>query len=98
MEERIYTINLRRSSLKSPKWKKAKDVMSIVRNFLKKHMKSDDIKIDSSITEKIWQHGGRNPPNKIRIKATKTDDGKVEAVLWEKVTEEVKEKTEEKKD
>jgi large subunit ribosomal protein L31e len=89
MEERIYTINLRKSSLKTPRWEKSKDSVAVVRNFLKKHMKSDDVKIDGSISEKIWSHGGSNPPNKIRIKVTKTDD-EIKAILWERSSEEEK--------
>ncbi len=100
MEERIYTINLRRGVLPSPKWKKSDDAIAFVRNFLKRHMKSDEIKIDSSISEYIWQHGNQRPPSKIRIKAVKDNDGKVTVSLFGVVTvEEIKvEKSEEKKE
>jgi len=100
MEERIYTINLRRSVLFSPNWRKSDDAVAVVRNFLKRHMKSDDIKIDPSISKNVWQHGNQRPPSKIRIKAIKDDEGKVTASLFGVVTpEELKvEETKEKKE
>jgi large subunit ribosomal protein L31e len=105
MAERIYTINLRKATLKVPRWKKSKMSVAIVREFLKRHMKADEIKIGKSITEKIWKSGNQNPPNKIRIKATETEEGEGEKkkkiikaelleVLPEKVEEETKEEPE----
>ncbi len=96
MEERVYTINLRRAVLLSPTWKKSDDAVAFVRNFLKRHMKAEEVKIDSSISEKIWEHGNQRPVGKIRIKAVKDDEGKVTAQLFGVVTvEELKEKPKE---
>jgi len=84
MKERIYTINLKREFLKAPRWKKSQKASYAVRKFLERHMKIDEnkIKIGSSITEKIWEHGNQNPPNKIRIKVIQTDEGKVKAEMF----------------
>lgn len=113
MVERIYTINLRKATLKAPRWKKSKRSVAIVREFLKKHMKVDEVKIGKSITEKIWEGGAKKIPNKIRIKAIETEEGEgeekkkvvkaelLEVVLPEELKEEkTKEesKTEEKKE
>ena len=59
-------------------------------------MKSDEVKIGSSINEAIWRRGNQSPPAKLKIKAVKSDDGVVTAELFgveiEK-PEEVKEET-----
>lgn len=99
MEERIFTINLGKEFRKYSRLEKSKRSVAKVRNFLKRHMKSDDIKIGSSINEEIWKKGDQSPPPKIRIKAIKTDEGVVRAeLLGEVFVEEVKpkEKVEEK--
>jgi len=75
MEEKIFTINLRNAISKAPKWEKSKKSVYFVRNFLKRHMKGDEIKIGKSITELIWAGGNQNPPGKIRIKAIETEEG-----------------------
>jgi len=78
MTERIFTINLRKAILNAPRWKKSKRSVAVVREFLKKHMKTDEIKIGKSITEKIWKSGNQNPPNKIRIRVVETEEGEGE--------------------
>jgi len=102
MAERIYTINLRKLALKESKWKKSKKSVALIRNFLKRHMKTDQIKLDKSITEEIWKKGSHNPPAKIRIKAYETEEGEkdekkkfVKAELLGVVREQIKEKKEE---
>jgi len=105
MKERIYTINLKREFLKAPRWKNSQKASYAVRKFLERHMKIDEnkIKIGSSITEKIWEHGNQNPPNKIRIKVIQTDEGIVKAEMFgtvfseELVQEKKKEKPKEEK-
>ena len=103
MKERIYTINLKREFLKGARWKKSQKASYAVRSFLKKHMKTDEdkIKIGSSITEKIWEHGNQKPPTKIRIKVIQTDEGIVKAEMFgaifpEELTQEKKKEKKEK--
>ncbi len=81
-EERIYVIPLR-DAKQAPHPKRAKRAAKIVREFLKKHMKSDEIKIDIKLNSKIWERGAKHPPSKVRVKAVKQDDGSVEASLAE---------------
>jgi large subunit ribosomal protein L31e len=75
--ERIYVIPLRQATLKSPFYKKAKKAMSAVKIFIAKHMKSKDIKIGRYLNLEIWKHGIKNPPNKIKVVASKDSNGKV---------------------
>ncbi|MDV0447243.1 hypothetical protein MsAg5_11220 [Methanosarcinaceae archaeon Ag5] len=84
VKEQIYTIPLR--DVKAvPKWKRANKAMSIIREYLERHMKveSDKIKIDKSINERIWERGNQKPPSFIRVRAAKYADGEVQAELSE---------------
>ena len=83
--ERVYTIPLRnvknvKRTIRAPR------AIREVRNFLMKHMKVEDVVIDSSINEKIWERGLQKIPSKIKVKATlieEDDERYVEAVLAE---------------
>ena len=44
-------------------------------------MKSDDVKVDASVNEKIWERGIQKIPPKIKVKATKDEDGSVLVTL-----------------
>ncbi len=81
--ERVYSIKLRQKMRKYPRWLRAKKAVKYVRKFLSRHMKvpPDNVKIDASINEKIWERGAERPPARIRIRAVKFDDGIVEAEL-----------------
>ena len=83
--ERVYTIPLR--NVKNVKMTiRAPRAIREVRNFLMKHMKVEDVVIDSSINEKIWERGIQKIPSKIKVKATlieEDDERYVEAVLAE---------------
>jgi large subunit ribosomal protein L31e len=72
-EERIYTIPLRRVFEGNRKLR-AKRAVALVRTFLKKHMKSETVKIGKSINEKIWERSIQKPPRKVRIHTIKEDD------------------------
>lgn len=71
-DERIYTIPLR-DAFKVPKTRRAKKAINLIREFLKRHIKMENIKIDSSLNEKIWERGIEKPPRKIKIKTVKKD-------------------------
>ena len=83
--ERVYTIPLRnvknvKRTIRAPR------AIREVKNFLMKHMKVEDVVIDSSINEKIWERGIQKIPSKIKVKATlieEDDERYVEAVLAE---------------
>jgi large subunit ribosomal protein L31e len=80
--ERIYTIPLRNAK-KVPRTIRAPRAIREVQNFLKKHMKTEEVKVDATINEKIWERGIQKIPSKIKVKATKDEDGIVEAILAE---------------
>ena len=103
MEEKVFTINLRKDGLKTSRQKKSNRASSAVREYLRKHMKTDtgNIRIGNSINKEIWSRGNQKPPAKIKIKAIRPDDGLVKAEMWahvfeEEIKEEKPKKSEEK--
>jgi large subunit ribosomal protein L31e len=80
--ERIYTIPLRQLK-SSPRNHRSDRAVKAVKNYLSKHMKSDQIWIDGSVNEKLWARGMYTIPSKIRVRALKFDDGVVEVTLPE---------------
>ena len=80
--ERVYVIPLR-DVKRVPRTIRSQKAVIIVREFLQIHIKSDYIKIDSSVNEKIWERGIQKVPPKIKVKATKEEDGSVLVTLVE---------------
>jgi large subunit ribosomal protein L31e len=81
MKERTYTIPLRREYLKVPKYKRAKKAITAVKEFLKKHMKAEDVKLGRELNLKIWENGIKNPPHHVKINV-KLEDGVAKAELF----------------
>ena len=82
--ERTYTIPLRREWLKAPRYRRAKKAVNAVKEFLIKHMKSDDILLGKYLNEEIWKDGMKNPPGKIKVNVLKDDKGVVRAEIFGK--------------
>jgi large subunit ribosomal protein L31e len=80
LQEHIYIIPLR-DTRRAPRWKRSNTAIKDIRKYLAKHMKSEDIKLDRSINEKVWERGAEKPPTKIRIRAMKMEDGQIQAEL-----------------
>ena len=93
--ERIYNIPLRKETLKVPPFKKANKASKTVRQFISKHMKSDNVVIGKYLNLRIWKHGAKNPPHHVNVNAIKDDKGKVFVELVDAPKE--KSKAEEKK-
>lgn len=81
--ERVYVIPLRRETLKVPNFKKANKAMRAVREFIAKHMKTQNVFVGKYLNLKIWKHGAKNPPGKVKVNATKDDKGKVVVELFD---------------
>ena len=78
--ERNYNVPLRKEYMKVPRWRRTKKAVTALQEFLKKHMKSDNIKLSKELNEEIWKHGIKNPPHHINISVTKKE-GVVTATL-----------------
>ncbi len=99
--ERVYNVPLRKEYQKSPRWRRTKKATIALREFLQKHMKSENVKISREVNEKLWQHGIRNPPHHIKVNVTKDKEGVVRAELFgsaeKKKEKEQKKETKQKK-
>ena len=79
---RVYTINLGKAWI-TPEHKRTDRVVNMIREFAKKHMKSNDIKLDQDLNRQLWSRGKTNPPRKVRVKMVKEEDGTVTVSLYE---------------
>lgn len=82
MVERTYVVPLRRGWLKASRYRRAKKAVNTLKEFLVKHMKSEDVRLGPSINLEIWKHGMRNPPSRVKINVSKDDKGVVRAELF----------------
>jgi ribosomal protein L31E len=69
--ERVYNVPLRERTQYAPKYKRAKKCVNVLREFIEKHMKCDNVKLGNYINEYIWRHGIKNFPHHIEVKAIK---------------------------
>lgn len=72
--ERIYNVPLRKEFMKAPKYKRTMKAVKALREFLKKHMKCDNVKIGKYANLVLHERGRKNPPHHIKIKAVKTTE------------------------
>lgn len=93
VEERIYTVPLRRA-WNVPAKKRAPKAMRMIKAFVQKHMKvgvepvdedeeeeGDRVIIKNEVNQKIWSHGREKPPRKVRIRVAKDEEGNVNVFL-----------------
>ena len=88
--ERTYTIPLRKGWLKAPRYRRAKKAVNTVKEFLVRHMKSEDVRLGTNLNLEIWKHGMRNPPSRVKVNVSKDDKGTVRAELFGAPVVEVK--------
>ena len=79
---RVYTINLGKAWI-TPEHKRTDRVVNMIREFAKKHMKSNDIKLDQDLNRQLWSRGKTNPPRRVRVKMVKEEGGVVTVSLYE---------------
>ncbi|MFB6082103.1 MAG: 50S ribosomal protein L31e [Halanaeroarchaeum sp.] len=74
-EERIVTVPLR-DVQKVSKPNRATKAMRLVRSHLATQFSvdEDDVRLDPSINEAIWERGRENPPSKLRVRAARFDE------------------------
>lgn len=78
--ERTYNVPLRKEWLKVPRYKRSKKAVKALKEFLSKHMKSDNVRIGMHLNEFIWKDGIKNPPHHVKVHVEK-DDEEVRAEL-----------------
>jgi len=93
VEERIYTVPLRRA-WNVPAKKRAPKAMRMIKAFVQKHMKvgiepvdEDEeeeggrVIIKNEVNQKIWSQGIEKPPRKVRIRVAKDEEDNVTVFL-----------------
>ena len=81
--ERVYNVPLRKEFLKVANWRRTEKAVTALRQFVAKHMKSDNIILGRYVNNELWKHGIKNPPHHVKISAKKDDKGKVVVELAE---------------
>ena len=77
VEEKVYTIPLRHVWVVTPRGRRAPRAVRDVRNFVARHMKSDEVAVSNEINSEIWSRSINKPPRKITVRAVKDKEGKV---------------------
>jgi large subunit ribosomal protein L31e len=91
-ETRIDTVNVARAWI-TPRYRRTDRVIGMIREFAKKNMKSDEVKLDQDLNRQIWRRGKTNPPRKIRLKLVKDEDGTVVVSLYDEVIKDERDKS-----
>ena len=81
--ERVYNVPLRREFMKAPNWNRSKKAVKALKEFIVKHMKSENVLIGKYVNQQIWKDGIKNPPHHIKVNAIKDDKGTVKVELVE---------------
>jgi large subunit ribosomal protein L31e len=76
VEERIYTIPLRKV-WGPPRGKRTPRAMRLLRAFVKRHMKAENVEVSNEVNEELWARGIRKPPRKITVRLVKDKEGRV---------------------
>jgi len=77
VEEKIYTIPLRHVWVVTPRGKRAPRAVRDVRNYVARHMKSEEVAVSNESNNQLWARSINKPPRKITVRAVKDKEGKV---------------------
>lgn len=72
--ERSYNVPLRKSYVYSARHKRTPKAVRALREFLKKHMKAEKIRLGLHLNEHLWKYGIKNPPHHVKVHAIKEDN------------------------
>ncbi len=89
--EREYVIPLR-DAYEASRRRRAKRAINIIKEFARRHMKAEEVKLSQGLNQLVWSRGIEKPPRRVKVVMRKDSDGVVEVLL----PEEAKEKAEEK--
>lgn len=76
VEERIYTIPFRRVWA-TPRGKRTPRASRMLRDFVRRHMKTEDVRISNEVNEELWARGIKKPPRQMKVRLVKDKEGKV---------------------
>lgn len=84
--EHVFTIPLRSEWSKARRIMRTKRSVSSVRLFIIKNTRAKSVKISTKLNETLWTGGAKNPPSKIRVKASVDSEGLASVKLPEEIT------------
>ena len=76
VEERICTIPFRKVWA-TPMGKRTPRASRVLRAFVKRHMKAENVEISNEVNEELWARGIRKPPRQITVRLVKDKEGRV---------------------
>ena len=82
IEERTYVIPLGKTRVTSRR-KRAPRAIRLIKEFARRHMKAEEVRISPELNEYIWSRGIEKPPRKIKVRMEKYEDGLVKVYLAE---------------
>lgn len=74
MAERTYTIPLK-ATRSLPVTRRSSAAVRLIRDYVARHTKEDEIAIDESVNERLWAHGMAKPPRSIIVKVDDDPEG-----------------------
>jgi len=93
---RVYTIRLGKA-WGTPQYRRTDRVLNMIKEFAKKHMKTDKIKIEQDLNRYVWRKGKTNPPRTVRVRMIREDDVVIVSSFTEaRNAEEIKDQESEK--
>jgi len=95
VKEMMYTVPLKYAWC-GPHNDRTRKAVTILKKFLIKHMKSENVHLTEELNEELWKHGMKNPPRRIKIRAVLLSTGEIWATLPESKFPFEKKKEEEK--
>ena len=82
MEELTRTYNVPLGVVyEAPPYRRAKKAITVIREFATRHMKANQVSIDTEVNEKIWSKGIKHPPRRITLEMERDEDGIVKVKL-----------------
>ncbi|MCD6235591.1 MAG: 50S ribosomal protein L31e [Thaumarchaeota archaeon] len=90
--ERVYVVPLR-DAYEASRTRRAKRAVNILKEFAKRHMKGEEVKLSEGVNHLIWSRGAEKPPRKIRVVMKKDKDGVIQVMLPEEAEKSEKEKS-----
>ena len=77
VEERVYMVPLR-EAWRTPRPYRAPRAIRILREFISRHMKVEDVRLSQELNSFIWSRGIEKPPRRVRVRVGKDKDN----VAW----------------
>ena len=89
--EREYVIPLR-DAYEASRRRRAKRAINIIKEFARRHMKAEEVKLSQGLNQLVWSRGIEKPPRRVKVVMRKDSDGVVEVLLPEEAEEKAEEK------